>query len=116
MARSLLGDGAPYDYLHTFWSDQYEHGIEYVGHAARWDELIVRGSLAERRFIGFCVRDGAVKAAVGLNRGGDPELDEDGELFACKQLIATQAPLSPATLADDTVDLRGLAAQLGSAR
>ena len=31
-ARSMLGSTAPYDYLYTFWSDQYEHKIEYVGH------------------------------------------------------------------------------------
>jgi 3-phenylpropionate/trans-cinnamate dioxygenase ferredoxin reductase subunit len=24
-ARSMLGSSAPYAYLHTFWSDQYEH-------------------------------------------------------------------------------------------
>ena len=30
-ARSMLGSTAPYDYVHTFWSDQYEHTIEYVG-------------------------------------------------------------------------------------
>lgn len=33
-ARSLLGGMEPYDYLHSFWSDQYEHVIEYVGFAA----------------------------------------------------------------------------------
>src|SRR5262245_43857265 len=31
-ARSMLGSDAPYDYVHSFWSDQYEHNIEYVGH------------------------------------------------------------------------------------
>ena len=32
-ARSMLGSTAPYDYIHSFWSDQYEHKLEYVGHA-----------------------------------------------------------------------------------
>ena len=36
-ARSMLGSTAPYDYLYTFWSDQYEHNIEYVGHVTSWD-------------------------------------------------------------------------------
>ena len=26
-ARSMLGGADPYDYLHTFWSDQYEHSL-----------------------------------------------------------------------------------------
>src|SRR4029077_8096393 len=44
-ARSMLGSTAPYDYVHTFWSDQYEHTIEYVGHVTKWDEFVVRGSV-----------------------------------------------------------------------
>ena len=31
-ARSMLGSTDPYDYLYTFWSDQYEHKIEYAGY------------------------------------------------------------------------------------
>ena len=46
-ARSMLGSMTPYDYIHSFWSDQYEHKIEYVGHATKWDEFVVRGSLEE---------------------------------------------------------------------
>src|SRR5215475_8993491 len=78
-ARSMLGATDPYDYLHTFWSDQYEHKIEYVGHATRWDEFVVRGSVAEAKLIGFYLVSGVVRAAVGLDRGGDPELDLDSE-------------------------------------
>ena len=44
-ARSMLGSTAPYDYIYSFWSDQYEHKIEYVGHVDKWDEFVVRGSL-----------------------------------------------------------------------
>ena len=49
----MLGSTAPYDYIHTFWSDQYEHKLEYAGHATRWDDFVVRGSLEERELIGF---------------------------------------------------------------
>ena len=54
-ARSMLGSTAPYDYLHSFWSDQYEHKIEYVGHATKWDEFVVRqrgGGQADRLLSG----------------------------------------------------------------
>src|SRR5438445_6125688 len=34
-ARSLLGGAQPYDYIHSFWSDQYEPTLEYVGFATR---------------------------------------------------------------------------------
>jgi 2-polyprenyl-6-methoxyphenol hydroxylase-like FAD-dependent oxidoreductase len=71
-ARSLLGGTQPYDYVHSFWSDQYEHLIEYVGFASNWDRLVFRGRPESRKFLGFYLKDGIVRAAVGLNRG-DPE-------------------------------------------
>jgi 3-phenylpropionate/trans-cinnamate dioxygenase ferredoxin reductase component len=107
-ARSMLGSTAPYDYLYTFWSDQYEHKIEYVGHVTTWDAFVVRGSLAERKLIGFYLADGVVRAAVGLDRGGDPELDLDGEMAAAARLVAGQARSAPAVLSDERTDLQSL--------
>jgi 3-phenylpropionate/trans-cinnamate dioxygenase ferredoxin reductase component len=108
-ARSMLGATDPYDYLHTFWSDQYDHKIEYVGHADRWDEFVIRGSVAESKLIGFYLVGGVVRAAVGLDRGGDPELDLDGEMAACARMVAARARPAPAVLADDRTDLWSLA-------
>ena len=105
----MLGSTAPYDYLYTFWSGQYEHKIEYVGHVDKWDEFVVRGSVEEGKLIGFYLVDGVLRAAVGLDRGGDPELDLDGELAACDRLVAASARIAPAVLADELTDLRALA-------
>jgi 3-phenylpropionate/trans-cinnamate dioxygenase ferredoxin reductase subunit len=107
-ARSMLGSGAPYDYLHSFWSDQYEHKIEYVGHATKWDEFVVRGSLDEGRLIGFYLLNGLVQAAVGVDRGGDPELDLEGEMAASARLVALRARPGLSLLADERVDLWAL--------
>ncbi|MGA7913423.1 MAG: FAD-dependent oxidoreductase [Candidatus Dormiibacterota bacterium] len=107
-ARSMLGATEPYDDLLSFWSDQYEHAIEYVGHAPRWNQFVVRGSLEQRSFLGFYLRDGRVLAVMGFNRGGDPELDEDGELFAAKALVRNRVEVSPRVLEDEANDLRGL--------
>jgi len=108
-ARSMLGSTAPYDYLYTFWSDQYEHKIEYVGHVTKWDEFVIRGRLTEAKLIGFYLVGGVVRAAVGLDRGGDPELDLDGEMAACARLVAGRARPAPGVLADDRTDLWSLA-------
>ncbi|HKA98571.1 MAG TPA: FAD-dependent oxidoreductase [Streptosporangiaceae bacterium] len=108
-ARSMLGSAAPYDYIHTFWSDQYDHKIEYVGHATRWDDFAVRGSLEEWKLVGFYLLDGAVQAAVGVDRGGDPELDHDSEMAACARLAARRARPGRAALTDEHVDLWSLA-------
>jgi 3-phenylpropionate/trans-cinnamate dioxygenase ferredoxin reductase subunit len=101
----MLGSTAPYDYVHTFWSDQYEHKIEYVGHAARWDDFVIRGSVQQGKLIGFYLADGVVLAAVGFDRGGDPELEADSEMAACARLVAGRARPTPAILADEDTDL-----------
>jgi 3-phenylpropionate/trans-cinnamate dioxygenase ferredoxin reductase component len=108
-ARSMLGSSAPYDYIHSFWSDQYEHKLEYVGHVTKWDQFVVRGSIEERKLVGFYVVDGQVRAAVGLDRGGDPEADRDSEMAACQRLVGARARPAPGELADERVDLWSLA-------
>src|SRR6266508_3441681 len=113
-ARSLLGGEQPYDYLHSFWSDQYEHSIQYVGFAASWDRLVFRGRPEGRKFLGFYLEDGIVHAAMGLNRGGDPEDTKvDGELKVAVNLIRNRMAVDPAKLIDEDVDLRRLLAALG---
>lgn len=104
-ARSMLGSEATYGYVHTFWSDQYEHKLEYAGHVRKWDRLVVRGSANDRKLVGFYLTDGVLRAAVGLNRGGDPELDEHDEMAAAGRLIARQARPDPDALADEDRDL-----------
>ena len=108
-ARAMLGGPEPYDYLHSFWSDQYEHVVEYIGFAAAWDRLVFRGDPASRKFLGFYLKDGVVRAAVGLNRGGDPEDPKrDSELAIVAGLIRDRVPADPGRLADDGVDLKRL--------
>ena len=109
VARSMLGSTAPYDYIYSFWSDQYDHKLEYVGHVDKWDQFVVRGSVPEGKLIGIYLVGGVVRAAVGLDRGGDPELDTDGEMAACARLVAVQARPAPAVLSDERTDLWALA-------
>jgi 3-phenylpropionate/trans-cinnamate dioxygenase ferredoxin reductase subunit len=107
-ALSMLGSTAPYDYIHSFWSDQYEHKLEFVGHAAEWDQFVVRGSLDQHGLIGFYLRAGQLMAAAGLDRGGDPELDADSEMAASARLVGARARPAPDQLADEQVDLWSL--------
>jgi 3-phenylpropionate/trans-cinnamate dioxygenase ferredoxin reductase component len=107
-ARSMLGSTDPYDYLHTFWSDQYEHKLEYAGHATSWDDFVVRGSLEEGKLIGFYLEKGLLKAAAGVDRGGDPELEPDSEMAATARLVAVQAHPAAGQLVDESVDLWSL--------
>jgi 3-phenylpropionate/trans-cinnamate dioxygenase ferredoxin reductase subunit len=104
-ARSMLGASEPYDYLHSFWSDQYDDKIEYVGHAKTWDGFVTRGDVDGGSFLGFYVSDGRLAAAMGLTRGGDPELGPDSELATCARLIRDRTHVEESALADEAVEL-----------
>lgn len=108
VARSVLGDPTPYDYIYSFWSDQFEHNLEYVGYTTRWERTVVRGGYESRKFLVFYLTQGVLRATFGLNRGGDPEVEADSELRACQELIRARTPVSDAALADERVDLRSL--------
>lgn len=64
---NLLGAARTYDRLPYFYSDQYDLGMEYVGHATEWDEVVVRGDLEARKFIAFWLHDHRVVAAMNVN-------------------------------------------------
>ena len=67
-ARNMLGAGQAYDRLPYFFSDQYDLGMEYVGHVGPegHDDLVVRGDLTTRG-AAFWIRDGRVVAAMHAN-------------------------------------------------
>ena len=100
-ARSMMGRGAPYDDVHWFWSDQYEHNIQYAGFppvGRVWDGIVVRGSLEERSFVAFLLEGERVRAAVSLDRGRD--------LRRAMPLVRAGAVIAPDRLRDESVDLR----------
>ncbi len=77
---ALLDRSAPYDYVHSFWSDQFDRTLEYVGFTQEWDRVSVEGSLPSMDFIVRYWRGGELWAAAAMGRGGDPESEEPGEL------------------------------------
>jgi 3-phenylpropionate/trans-cinnamate dioxygenase ferredoxin reductase subunit len=99
-ARAMLGKGEPYDEVPWFWSDQYEHNLQYAGFHTEWDELVVRGSMDERNFVAFYRKDERVLAAVAINRGKD--------VRRSMPLIKAREPVDAAGLCDLAVDLRTL--------
>lgn len=63
----LLGKDSRYDWQPYFYTDQYDLGMEYVGHGAVDDDVVVRGSEESGQFIAFWQRDGVVTAAMNVN-------------------------------------------------
>ncbi len=56
-ARAMLGQDVAYDRVPYFFSDQYDVGMEYAGHARPDDEVVFRGDPVTREFIAFWLRD-----------------------------------------------------------
>jgi 3-phenylpropionate/trans-cinnamate dioxygenase ferredoxin reductase subunit len=100
VARSMMGSAEPFTDPHWFWSDQYDVNLQYGGFAYEWDDVVVRGSLDDRDFVAFYLKDGVVLAALGLNRGRD--------VRRAMKLIAARTRPEPSALRDEDVDLRTL--------
>jgi 3-phenylpropionate/trans-cinnamate dioxygenase ferredoxin reductase subunit len=66
-ARAMLGADAPYARTPYFFSDQYDVGMEYAGHPAGWDRVVLRGDPATREFIAFWLAGGRVVAGMNVN-------------------------------------------------
>jgi 3-phenylpropionate/trans-cinnamate dioxygenase ferredoxin reductase subunit len=98
---NAAGGGERYTRLPYFFSDQYDLGMEYVGHSTPGDAVVVRGSLIDRQFIAFWHRDGIVTAAMNVN-----VWDVVDDL---KAIITGGRTLDPGLLADPAVALGELA-------
>ncbi|QPZ39378.1 NAD(P)/FAD-dependent oxidoreductase [Paramicrobacterium chengjingii] len=66
-AQTILGSGAVYDWQPYFFTDQFDFGMEYVGHGSSDDDVHVRGHLGSGEFIAFWSNDGRVTAAMNVN-------------------------------------------------
>jgi 3-phenylpropionate/trans-cinnamate dioxygenase ferredoxin reductase component len=99
-ARNMLGRGEPYDRIPYFFSDQYDSGMEYSGHATHWDEVVFRGDVNAREFIAFWLKDERLVAGLNMNVWdvSDP----------IRELIQSRRPLDAAKLADPDTPLSEL--------
>lgn len=68
-AKSMLGQDALLDDIPYFYTDQFDLGMEYSGFGAlaKGAEIVVRGSLEEREFVSFWLRDDRVVAGMNVN-------------------------------------------------
>lgn len=104
-ARNMLGEDVAYADPHWFWSNQYDYNLQSAGFDFDCDEVVLRGSVADRSFTRFSLADGQVRAVVSLDRGRD--------VITGRRLIASGARVSPEALSDESVDLKRLTRAAG---
>lgn len=99
VAQNILGGTATYDRLPFFYSDQYEIGLEYVGHAGPgdYDAVLIRGDMATHEFIAFWMAGQRVLAGMHVNTWGTTDAIEalvrSGRNVDPNRLVERDVPL-----------------------
>ncbi|MGM9491138.1 FAD-dependent oxidoreductase [Ideonella sp. YS5] len=70
-ALNMLGHRERFEAVPFFWSQHYDVPINYVGHAEKWDEIVVDGDIAGRDCTLQYKREGRVLAVVTIYRDAD---------------------------------------------
>jgi NADPH-dependent 2,4-dienoyl-CoA reductase/sulfur reductase-like enzyme/nitrite reductase/ring-hydroxylating ferredoxin subunit len=96
-AHNMAGKAVSYDSVPFFWTRQFDAGLLYVGHVARWDEIIYHGDVAARDFLAFYVKENRVLAVAGMNR--------DQDMAAVEELMRLDRMPEPAQFKGNTVNL-----------
>ena len=92
VARSIVGDPAPYHAVPWFWSNQYDLKLQTVGLSTGYDQVVVRGDPANRAFAVVYLKRGRVIALDCVNSVRD--------YVQGRALVVAGAILDPADLAN----------------
>lgn len=91
-AASLMENSVAYQQTPWFWSDQYELKLQMIGLSEGYDDLILRGDVADKQFSLFYLKQGRL---IAVNTVSDPK-----EFMQIKKLIATQPRVNTKVLKD----------------
>lgn len=69
---NLAGKPTKFDKVPFFWTAQQGKNIRYVGYVKDYDDIIYQGEVEDQEFIALYVKEGTIRAALGMNK--DPEI------------------------------------------
>lgn len=99
--NNICGVEDRYSQVPWFWSDQYDIKLQIAGLSQDYDEVVLRGNQADKRFSCFYLREQRLIAVDAIN---SPK-----EFLRSKALIAGQTAVEQAVLADPEGDLTAAA-------
>ena len=105
-AHNMCGKDVAYEGVPFFWTNQFDLGLVYVGHATKWDEIIYQGSLSARDFLAFYMKGNRVVAVAGMNR--------DKEMAAIEELMRLDRMPLRGQLKDGSANILELLKTLGT--
>ncbi|MFM7252288.1 MAG: oxidoreductase C-terminal domain-containing protein [Ilumatobacteraceae bacterium] len=89
MATARGDEPEPFASVPFFWSDQYEHRVQFVGRAHGGDDVrVVTGEPGTGPFVALYGWQGRLRGALGLSM---PKL-----VMRCRQMVAERLPLDDA--------------------
>ena len=97
-AKAIMGDKQDYDAVPWFWSNQYDLRLQTVGLSLGYDQTVLRGDPATRKFSLIYLREGEVIALDCVNNTRD--------YAQGRKLVMNRAEIDPALLADTEVPLK----------
>jgi len=102
-AQNMAGERKPYDLLSYVWSDVFDMHLEFAGEEKDFDQMALRGSLADGAFTVLYLKGGALQAYLSVN--APPR-----EFRVLQRLIREQTVVADKLegLRDRATDLRGL--------
>ena len=102
VVRVIMGRPEPYRDVPWFWTDQFEERFQMAGLSGTHDQSVLRGSIEAHKFSVFYFTQGRLLAVDSVNRPGDH--------VTARKMLAAGTPLTPEQAADETADLKKLAA------
>jgi NADPH-dependent 2,4-dienoyl-CoA reductase/sulfur reductase-like enzyme len=67
-ALNMMGHRKPFAAVPYFWSQHYDVPINYVGHAERWDEIVIEGDIPAKDCVVRFKQGGRTRAIASIYR------------------------------------------------
>ena len=100
VSSSIMGNKVTYNQIPWFWSDQYDHKLQIAGLSGEHDEVVVRGSQAESKFMLFYLKG---KKLIAVDSVNNPK-----EFLICRKLVENQVKITSDDILNQSKNLNDL--------